>query len=135
MPISDNLFKLKRAQEKTLMLIKRDPSSKVSYYHILLDKRLKEIIFLIIDRRFNKLVFPSQRYATTAGELTEIIISNNLSEMATPTRKIFTKHQNKIQEILDSYPREINDEWKFIQDDFNYLEIYKNQLSEAFKAK
>ena len=64
--------------------------------------------------------------------MTEIIGANHLADAAAATQEKFKEHQKIIRKLDDSYPKDENEEWKFIQDDYNYLAIYSQQLTDTF---
>lgn len=128
-PSNVELYTIKRLQEKTFMSIKSSPIDKINYYNQLLDKRLEEFIFLVSNKEYDYFYSASLRYATTAGLMVEMIKSNDLNSVTKPTLNKFMDHQKIIQKMYDSYPHTENDRGKFIQDIYNYLEIYISKLS------
>lgn len=128
-PSSVELYALKRLQEKFFMAIRISPRDKVDYYNILLDKRLEELKTVIKNRESNLILTSSLRYSTTAGLMTEIIKSNRLIDVINATQEKFKKHQEVLKKLDDTYPKDEGEEWKFIQDDYNYLSIYLQQLT------
>lgn len=135
LPSSVELFTLKRLQEKFFMAIKTNPKDKIDYYNILLDKRIEELKTIIKNREPNLILSSSLRYSTTAGLMTELIISNHLTEVVNTTQEKFKKHQEIFKNLDNSYQKDEGEEWKFIQDDYNYLSIYSQQLTNAFGNK
>jgi len=129
-PNSSNLYNLKRLQEKSFLALRTTPQAKVEYYNSLLDERLNELTFLVDNRHSSYLLTSSLRYSTTAGRLTELISSYKLTESVDPARNKFLKHQETIQNLIDSYPTNENNGGKFIQDSYNYLSIYLDMLSQ-----
>lgn len=132
LPSSPELYSIKRLQEKIFMIVRTDPLDKVSYYDLLLDKRLEEIISIIENRDFNLILSSSLRYSTTVGLMTELIISNHMVEASNIAVDKFRKHQEIFKKLDDDFPKDEGQEWKFIQDDYNYLGIYIQQLNDAF---
>jgi hypothetical protein len=132
LPSSPELYNLKRLQEKIFMLVKTSPQDKVNYYNLLLDKRLEEILAIIQNRDFNLILSSSLRYSTTAGLMTDLIKSNHLTDASSLVLEKFKKHQIIFKNLDDAYPKDEGQEWKYIQDDYNYLSIYSQQLKDAF---
>lgn len=132
LPSSVELYGLKRLQEKIFMGIKTNPDDKVNYYNLLLDKRLSELVVVVENRQANLILTSSLRYSTTAGLMTEVIKTHRLADAAVATQEKFKEHQKIIRKLDDSYPKDENEEWKFIQDDYNYLAIYSQQLTDTF---
>lgn len=131
LPNSEELYDLKRLQEKIFLRLKTNSNDKINYYNMLLDERLNELVSLIENRQFDYILTSSLRYSTTAGLLTEMIINRQMNDSIPAVQKKFKKHQKIIKELDDSYPKDENEEWKFIQDDYNYLTIYSQQLADA----
>lgn len=130
-PNSENLYDLKRLQEKIFMAVKTNPRDKKDYYDILLDKRLKELVAIVENGQYDYVLTSSLRYSTTAGRLTELIIDHQIKDSISATQNKFREHQETIKKLASSYPSDENERGKFIQDDFNYLEIYLSQLADA----
>lgn len=129
-PSSTNLYNLKRLQEKIFMAVRLNPEEKVKYNLFLLDKRLSELAYLVENRQFDYILTSSLRYSTTAGQATELIISHEVTALVGPAKEKFVAHQKVIQALYNSYPHDENDKGKFIQDDYNYLNIYLDKLSD-----
>ena len=132
LPSSPELYSLKRLQEKIFMIVKTNPRDKVNYYNLLLDKRLNELIAVVGNNQSELILTSSLRYSTTAGLMTEIIKAHHLTDASTIAQEKFKENKKMIRKLDDSYPKDENEEWKFIQDDYNYLAIYSQQLTDAF---
>src|SRR5882724_564056 len=122
------LYPLKRLEEKVVLKSKITPSDKLAYNVVLLDRRLTEMAYIVQNREYEYYYSSSLRYATTAGDSTNLILANFLKSQASSTNKIFKKHQVTLKKFL--VQKENHDEWKFVQDDINYLIIYSNKLSQ-----
>lgn len=114
------------------MAVRSNPEERTKYGLILLDKRLSELVYLVESRQSDYILTSSLRYSTTAGQVTELIIPSRLTALVTPTKEKFREHQKIIKKLDDSYPKDESEEWKFIQDDYNYLAIYLQQLTDTF---
>lgn len=128
-PNNVELYTIKRLQEKVFLSIKNNPADKIDYYNQLLDKRLEEFIYLVNNKDYDYFYTASLRYATTAGLMVEMIKSSDLKSAVKPILSKFKDHQIIVQKIYDSYPHAENDRGKFIQDIYNYLDIYIAKLS------
>ena len=62
--------------------------------------------------------------------MTEIITTNNLTSVVLPTKDMFKKHQVTFNQLVETYPFEDSGEWKYLQDGYNYLDIYLGFLAE-----
>lgn len=135
-PLSPLTFQAKRLQEKVFMRLKSNPQSKLEYYTYLLNERCKELRSVVESESPSYILTTSLRYSTTAGQLTELIIGNHLDSSIEITQKLFRNHQQIISGLIMLYPKDFDDEWKYLQDDINYLDIYSKMLSEyAQKGK
>jgi hypothetical protein len=123
-------FKVKRLQEKIFFSTKRTPIARVNYLTFLLGERLKELTTLAGAKEYSFILKSSLRYSTTAGELTNQIIDDDLKYVIPATLEVFQSHQRSIAKLIDSYPKGIDGEWKYLQDDINYLTIYSRMLRE-----
>lgn len=124
------LFNLKRLQEKVFLNTKPSPESKVEYMTFLLNVRLDEIKYILSRKKYDYLLSTSLRYSTLAGETTELIIANNLKDQAEPLKNQFLYHKQILHDLYVSYPKNTdNVEYKYLEDDINYLDIYLNKLS------
>ncbi len=127
------LFGVKRAQEKIFLTISSSPDKKAKYYSSLLDKRFEEINFLVKSKKTNLLWSASLRYSATAGELSKLIIDNNLTSYVPKTIEKFKFHQVVFKNLDDdNFPNRLaNENWKYLQDASHYLDQYIIKLSHA----
>ena len=129
------LFALKRIQEKVYLKLKSNPEERLDYMTYLLNNRLDEMRILVNSQSYSYILPTSLRYSTLAGQITDLIISNNLKDKIDATEQIFASHEKVLNDLYVIYPKNIpdNEEWKYIQDDYNYLKIYLDKLSEYAK--
>jgi len=127
-PDKELLFGLKRFQEKNFLSLKNSPEDKVNYYIVLLERRLREIEDLRKSENNTYMSPASLRYAATAGELTDFLFQNGLTQYKETILEKFQKDQEKLKFLVDSFPRTQGDEWKYIEDDINYLKINSERL-------
>lgn len=129
-PNDQPFFGLKRLQEKTFLKLKPDARNKVDYLSSLLDIRLLELKNLVKNKQYDYLLSSSLRYSTFAGQITELVTANNLTDKVDAIKNQFLNHQKLLDALYVAYPKNTeNLEYKYIQDDFNYLGIYLDQLS------
>lgn len=130
-PNDQLIYGLKRIQEKAFLLSLSNPKDKVMYMRTLLDNRLKELTSVVVNKHYEFVLNSALRYSTLAGQITELETANNLIDLVGPTKQQFEDHYKKLQDLYIFYPKNIPDnvEWKYIQDDYNYLKIYLDQLS------
>lgn len=127
-------YGFKRAQEKLYLSLKFTPSQKIDYYDTLLSKRLNELEYLTNNKKTYLLWQSSLRYAATAGEVTDVIINNNLKDQADQFVEKFKQHQEAINNLLTNYPGDndpTEENSKFLTDAINSLTSYIDKLSQV----
>lgn len=127
-------YGFKRAQEKLFLSLKFTPSQKIDYYDSLLSKRLKELEYLTNNKKTYLLWQSSLRYAATAGEVTDVIINNNLHDKANQFVEKFKQHQEIVNNLLTNYPGDLDpmeENSKFLTDAINSLTSYIDKLSQV----
>lgn len=135
-PDSSLLFGLKRVQEKAYLKLKNAPLDKLDYMSLLLDRRLTELDSQVRRQSYGYILPSAQRYSTLAGQITETIIDSNMKDKVGQTMEQFNNHLKVLQDIYVIYPKNTdNVEYKYIEDDINYLKIYLDKLSNFFKAE
>jgi len=130
-PNDELIFGLKRVQEKAFLKTISDPRQRVEYMRTLLENRLKELTSVVVNKKYDFVLKSALRYSTLAGQITELIEANNLKDLTESTKMQFNEHYKKLESLYVFYPKNIPDnvEWKYIQDDYNYLKIYLDKLS------
>lgn len=130
-PSSAPFFYLKRAQEKAFLKLKASPKDKLEYMSFLLDNRLQELSGPIRAGNHNFVLPSSLRYSTLAGQITDLIIANNLKDEVDAIKTKFMDHKKALYDLYVLYPKNTEDtEYKYIEDDINYLKLYINKLSQ-----
>ena len=127
-------YGFKRAQEKLFLTLKFSSEQKIDYYETLLNRRLKELEYLTFNRKTYILWSASLRYAATAGEVTDLIIQNSLSDKASQYIDKFKNHQEAINSLLKNYPGDLDpteENSKFLEDAINSLTSYIDKLSQV----
>lgn len=127
-PDSRPFYRFKRLYETVQLRFKATPEDKLDYLYSLLDKRLLELNSVVESGNSPYILNTSLRYSTTAGQITELIIQNNLKNQASKAREKF-EDQFLIVKSLPSKYSKADGEVKYIIDDANYLRIYIDQLS------
>jgi len=122
-------YLLKRAKEKVILFIlSYNPQKKLNYYEKLLDVRLAELKFIVDNKDIANIQVSSQRYFSTAGQMTSFVLSKpELSSQKENLKKIFEKHIDVIENLMTSY-KDTTAEWRFLRDDVNYLKDYSALL-------
>lgn len=132
-PDQSLLFGLKRIQEKVFLATRSNPSDRVDYMSSLLETRLQELQTQVNNKSYGYILPSASRYSTLAGQITDLVVSNNLTERVGSVRNQFLSHQKVLDEVYIIYPKNTDNwEWKYIKDDYNYLGLYLEKL-EAVK--
>ncbi|TSC87416.1 MAG: hypothetical protein G01um10147_593 [Microgenomates group bacterium Gr01-1014_7] len=127
-------YNLKRLQEKIFLNLRLSPEQKADYYDSLLSVRLKELEHLTYNKKTYLLWDSSLRYTATAGEVTNLIVQNNLKDKANQFIGKFRNHQQSINNLLTNYPGDLDpteENHKFLTDAINYLNLYIEKLSQV----
>lgn len=122
-------FAFKRVQEKALLQTKSSPADRVDYMSSLLDARLDELQSVFNHKNYGYILAAASRYSTLAGQITDLVVANNLTGKVPALREQFLSHQKVLDAIYVAYPKNTDNwEWKYIQDDYNYLKLYLDKL-------
>lgn len=123
------LFSLKRIQEKAFLSLKSNPQERLNYMRSLLDTRMDELDKQVRRQSYSQILSSASRYSTLAGEITDFVIKNNMEDQVLPVMEQFINHKKVLREIYIIYPKNTdNVEYKYIEDDINYLDIYIDKL-------
>lgn len=124
------LFSLKRVQEKFYLKLKSNPEARLDYMVFLLSNRLYELDAVVKVKNYDFVLPSASRYSTLAGQITDLVILNNMKDNIDFLKKIFENHQKVLNDLYVFYPKNTeNLEYKYLEDDINYLNIYLDQLS------
>lgn len=126
-------YQFKRIQEKIFLGLKISPNDQIEYRHSLLNNRLIELESIVANKKYDYLLYASLRYSTTAGEITDLIIQTDSEDKVSPTTELFMKHKSRLQILVNNYPKDQNMEWKYLQDDINYLILYLEKFNQFNK--
>ncbi|MBI2597149.1 hypothetical protein HYW41_03270 [Candidatus Daviesbacteria bacterium] len=129
-PDSQLFWGLKRIQEKVYLKLKSNPNEKLDYMRFLLDRRLQELKSQVERQSYGYILPSALRYSTLAGQITDIIIVNNMKDQVASIINQFKDHQKALYEIYVIYPKNTDNlEYKYIEDDINYLKLYLDKLT------
>lgn len=125
-------FALKRVQENVFLKFKSNPEDKIDYMRGMLDSRLNELAEVVKTRGSGNILPASSRYSTLAGQITDLVLANNMTDKAASLKSQFLNHQKVLDALYVAYPKNTEDwEWKYIKDDFNYLKLYLDKLEKV----
>ncbi len=129
------LFALKRVQEKIFLKFKSNPEARVDFMSNLLSSRLEELQNVFDHKSYDYILPAASRYSTLAGQITALVVANNLTDKAAVIKNQFLNHQKIVKAIYVAYPKNTdNVEYKYIEDDYNYLGLYLDQLAKVKSA-
>ena len=121
-------YLFKRIGEKISMFLAFSNKSKISSYKKLVTIRLAELKFVIENKQMGYFEKSTQRYFTTAGQLTELLTSTNIESEFIPVKEELSSHIPVLTALRDTYDS-ATAEWRFVEDDINYIKGYINNLS------
>lgn len=101
-PDNESIYKYKRAQEKFILDHKTESGSRADYYEELLDNRFKELNYLGKNNLGQYISTASSRYSTTLGELSELIVQNNLSDQRKKITQKLPEYKKQLKMVHDS---------------------------------
>lgn len=128
-PDNPNLWGLKRIQEKVFLNLKSNPEERLDYMRGLLDVRLQELETQVKNQSYGYILPSATRYSTLAGQITEMVLANNMTDKVGSIKEQFNNHIKVLEEVYYIYPKNTdNEEYKYIEDDINYLKIYLDKL-------
>lgn len=120
-------FLLKRVKEKIGLFFSLSNESKINNYKKLTEIRLAELKFIIEKKQMGYFEQSTQRYFTTVGQLTALVISKNVKNQYNPIREELLSHIPVLTKLRDSYDFDTA-EWRFVEDDINYIKGYIDKI-------
>ena len=69
----------------------------------------------------------TQRYFSTVGQLTTLVTSKNVKNQYNPIREELLSHIPVLTNLRDNYDFDTA-EWRFVEDDINYVKGYIDNL-------
>lgn len=127
-PIDGFGYVTKRLKEKVkLFFLSFSVESKENYYKELTEIRLAELKFVIDKNNMGNFEKATIRYSSTIGEWTEFILDEKLDERKRPAVEVMTTHLPVVEKLMTRYDG-TTAEWRFVKQDFDYLNIYISKL-------
>lgn len=131
-PDAPLLFKVKRLQEKAFLKTKSNPADRVDYMSSLLEERLSELQNQVNNNSYGYILPSASRYSTLAGQMTDLVVANNMTGKVEAIKSQFLNHRESLDALYVIYPKNTDNwEWKYIQDDINYLQLYLDKLAKV----
>lgn len=127
---SDGLnYVLKRFKEKIeLALLFYSKDRKADYYKKLVSSRLAELKFVVDKKDMANFENATTRYFTTVGQFADFLTKNGTIDQKSQAVKNLSSHIPVLKELRDTFEGQEKAEWRFIQDDINYVKMYTDQL-------
>ncbi len=127
-PGDDISYIIKRVREKiSLVLLSFSPNRKADFYIQLTDVRINELGYIVDKKDIANIQTTSQRYSSAAGELTQYVISKNLTSLKDKIIQKFESHIKTIEKLKKNYDSN-SAEWRFLEYDSSYLKTYQQKL-------
>ena len=120
-------YLLKRVKEKIGLFFSFSNESKIDSYKKLTKIRLAELKYIIEKNQMGYFEQSTQRYFTTVGQLTALVTSKNLTGQYIPVKDELLSHIPVLTKLRDSYDYDTA-EWRFVEDDINYVKGYIDSL-------
>lgn len=119
----------KRFNEKIGIFFTFSNGSKVDNYKKLVDIRLSELKFVVDNKQMAFFEKSTQRYFTTAGQLTDFVVLKKMTSEYSAVREMLASHIPVLTQLRDTF-NYTTAEWRFVEDDINYAKTYMNKLSQ-----
>lgn len=120
-------YGVKRFKEKFFLVAAFSKNKKADYYLKLIDARLAELKYTIENKDMANFESSTQRYFTTVGQYVEHLTAKKVSYDKKAIEKRFSAHVPVLEKLRDSFASDTA-EWRFVQDDINYLKGYLDRL-------
>lgn len=120
-------YPVKRILEKGLERLQFSSGQKIAFYKSQLKTRLAELNYVVEKKLLSEVQSASERFAYTAGILTEEIVKQNKPADKENLIKEFEKFSPFLDKLRDVYPAN-SSFWMLIQHDINSLKILSERL-------
>ena len=121
-------YLFKRINERIIMFLSFSDESKIQNYQKLVEVRLAELKFIIEKKDAAYFEQSTQRYFTTAGQLTDFLTSKNKKNKFEQVKNEFSSQIPVLEKLRDNFDSSTA-EWRFVEDDINYIKGYTSNLS------
>lgn len=122
-------YGLKRFKEKLyLAILFYSKDRKIDYYNELVTKRLAELKYVVETKDMANFENATTRYFTTVGQFTDFLTNNGTTDQKSQSVKNLSSHIPVLDNLRDMFDGQEEAEWRFIQDDVNYVKTYIDQL-------
>ena len=126
MPDVSLLYNIKRVEEKIIVTFIFSPRQKLEYNIELLKDRFDELKYVINNKDYSLFLSSSLRYSSSVGDITNLVTAKNLVQNKQTILQVLTQQKKEIDTLLKN--DDGTNDWKFIQDDSNYITIYSAKI-------
>lgn len=126
----DNTFPyaIKRIREKiSLKFFSFSKNKKADYLESLSATRLAELKYVVDKKNMADFEVATKRYYTAAGDYSNFITKNNLGDKKEEAKRFLSSNIPLLKKLRDSFDYRTA-EWRFMQDDVNYVKLYLQNL-------
>lgn len=127
-PTDGTQYWIKRAKEKVGLFFSFSTESKIDFQKKLTSTRLAELKYIVENREMGYFEKATQRYFTTAGQLTDFILEKRATNVREEIKELFLSHIPVLAKLRDVY-NPTTAEWRFMEDDVNYIKGDISRLS------
>lgn len=120
-------YSLKRLWERSLEMIQFSEKGRLAFYHSQLKTRFSELNYVVESKLLSEVQQSTERFAYTAGILTDELIKQANSSDKEKIIKEFENYSKSLEQLRDKYPANTSF-WMLIQHDINTLNILSDKL-------
>lgn len=120
-------YPLKRAWEKLKGNFAFSTEGRIEHESSLIKIRLAELKFIVENKILSEVQHSSERFAYSAGILTDEVVKQGDKKKKEDLIKEFKKYSVFLEKLRDNYPANTSF-WMLIQHDINSLEILSERL-------
>lgn len=122
-------YGLKRLKEKLLLILPfRSAKSKAGLYEQFTKNRLAELKYVVDQKDMANFENATTRYFTTVGQFVDFLTKNGTADQKSQAAKSLSTHTPVLEALRDTFEGQEKAEWRFMQDDINYVKLYTDQL-------
>lgn len=121
-------YVIKRFKEKVAMFFSFTNSGKLNNLEKQAKTRLAELKLIVDDKQMGFFEKATQRYFTTAGQMTDFVVAKKMNNNKDEVMEILSSHLPVLMILRDKFPDNTKAEWRFLEDDVNYVKMYIEKL-------
>lgn len=121
---------IKRIKEKLWLFFSFSDVSKLNFQKKLVNSRFSELKYIIENNQMAYFEKATQRYFTTVGQLTNFALSKKLNSEYGGVSDLLSSHLPILVSLRDKF-KSTTAEWRFVEDDINYVKGYISSLTSS----